>query len=159
MGDAPHFSASVHFSLQLIGATAASSASNLSTAQIHHTGLTDCPSSVPPACKQSSAPGNGSGREYSVSSWSPSFQPSTFTISSWITVNTILNVSFNNVQNWTGFISNFLLLVTTLFNLVHAGKKRKKIKGEKEQAQKCLEISHYDEARNYFYFTKARDTD
>lgn len=68
-------------------------------------------------------------------------------------------ISFNNVQNWMGFISNFLLLVTTLFNLVHAGKKRKKIKGEKEQAQKCLEISHYDEARNYFYFTKARDTD
>lgn len=53
-----------------------------------------------------------------------------------------------------GFISNFLLLVTTLLKLWHAGKKKKKEKG---QPQKCLEISCYDEAQSYFYFTKARN--
>lgn len=55
-----------------------------------------------------------------------------------------------------GFISNFLLLVTTLLKLWHAGKKKKKER-EKGKPQKCLEISCYDEAQNYFYFTKARD--
>lgn len=113
-----------------------------------------CPSSVPPTCKQSSALGYSSDREYSTSSWSPGFQPSIFKFSSQITVNTILNVSFNNVQNLMGFISNFPLLVTTLLKLLHAGKKKKREKG---QAQKCLESSRYDEAQNYFYLTKARD--
>lgn len=85
-----------------------------------------CPSSVPPACKQSSALGYGSGREYSASSWSPGFQLTTFTITSRITVNTVLNVSFNYAQNLMGFISNFPLLVTTLLKLLYAGKKKKR---------------------------------
>lgn len=38
-----------------------------------------CPSSISPACKENSALGYGSGREYSTSSWRSDFQPSTFT--------------------------------------------------------------------------------
>lgn len=54
-----------------------------------------------------------------------------------------------------GFISNFSFIfsVATLLKLGHAGKNKK------GQQQKCLKISYYGEAQNYFSFTKARDMD